>query len=192
MKTIYTLPQPILIFINILAAVILLIIFISILFAIINKRKMKAMYSDIEKLFNNIALNDIENTKLVKNTNKDTMKIYDYNFITKNYNYYIKVVPNFQNEEICVNNATRWQLRKSFNDESMRFVQDIDYLMRMNLIHENGKISKKLYVIYKNARTLLKYINECEMEFVHHDTDVYGTNIVTYSNIIEIQHVIKL
>ena len=38
----------------------------------------------------------------------------------------------------------------------------------------------KIFLIYPNARSLLRYINECEMEFVYPQTDVYGARIITY------------
>ena len=54
------------------------------------------------------------------------------------------------------------------------------------------KAYKKLYVIYPNARTLLKYINECEMIFINPNTDVYGTNIITYAELKEKTNLIEV
>ena len=66
---------------------------------------------------NIIAQNPDTNCEYEKIFNKQ----YDYILKTPKFNYYIKVVPNLSNQEICVNNSVKWQLRKSFNDESMRF-----------------------------------------------------------------------
>ena len=144
------------------------------------------MYIAINQLFNEY-IKDNPECKFEEVSKAE----YDYKFETPNYIYYIKIVPNFTNQEITVNNSVKWQLRKSFNDESLRFVDGIEPLMRMD-INSVGKISKKLYIVYPNARSLLKYINECEMEFVHPDTDVYGTNIITFVNLNENRDLIEI
>ena len=64
----------------------------------------------------------------------------------------------------------------------MNFVPNVDKLMRLDL--EDPK-SRKLYIIYPNATSLLKYINECEMVFVRPETDVYGTNVISYAGLKE-------
>ena len=72
----------------------------------------------------------------------------------------------------------------------MRFVENIEGLMRMD--EENERNAKRLYIVYPNARTLLKYINECEMVFIHPDTDVYGTNIISYVALKENPGILKI
>ena len=161
----------------IILGVVLIVIIVTIILVSINiskKNSVKKMYEDIEKLFNSIIPENKDGYKFERKTNLE----YDYLFETPNYIYYIKVIPNSGNQEICVNNSVKWQLRKSFNDESMRFVQNVEGLMRLEV--EKQKNVKKLYIIYPNARSLLKYINECEMIFIHPDTDVYGCNIIPY------------
>lgn len=170
----------------IIIAIISLIAVIIIL-NILHKNNIKKMYLEIENLLEGLIDQDnIEDYNFLKLYNNK----YDYVFDTPAYKYYIKVVPNLSNEEICVNNSVKWQLRKSFNDESMRFVENIEGLMRMD--EENEKNTKRIYIVYPNARTLLKYINECEMIFIHPDTDVYGTNIISYVALKENPGILKI
>ena len=169
------------------AVFVFLIVVLIVITSLYRKHRITIMNNDITNIFNEYIKNNPTYTLTVSGKLE-----YDYVFETEKYIYYIKVVPNFSNQEITVNNSVKWQLRKSFNDETMRFVSGIEPLMRMDLTNTKGKTNKKLYIVYPNARSLLKYINECEMEFVHSDTDVYGTNIITYVNLNENRDIIKL
>lgn len=180
---------------------IILIIFITsmiILANVLKSKREKKMYKDIEEILDKIiAINpdEFSYTRVEKPKKKSEVcqMPFDYILETKKYRYHIKLIPNLDNQEICVNNSVKWQLRKSFNDESLRFVENVEHLMRLDLPNTaNNKANKKLYIIYPSARSLLKYINECEMEFVHPHTDVYGTNIITYVALKEHQDLIKL
>ncbi len=174
------------------AAVLLLIVLIvsaSLIISGLNRKRIRTMFSNVEKVLTDIVNVDKENSELKKieyESKKAPKMPYDYILKTNDYLYYIKVVDNNGGHEICVNNSVKWQIRKSFNDESMHFVPEIEELMRMELPREDeNRIPKKIYIIYPNARSLLRYINECEMEFVHPNTDVYGTNIITYNDLKE-------
>lgn len=170
-------------------SVCLITFFICILVFVLSvtkKNSIKKMYLDVEKVLESLIIEDIKDQFDLQ---KLYLKDYDYIFDTPAYRYYIKVVPNSSNQEICVNNSVKWQLRRSFNDETMRFVENIEGLMRMDI--EASKPYKKLYIIYPNARTLLKYINECEMVFIHPTTDVYGANIIPYVALEENPNLIK-
>ncbi|MBR6071755.1 MAG: hypothetical protein IKP77_02845 [Acholeplasmatales bacterium] len=169
-----------------LAIIIVLIVLYIVGITIFNKRRLLSMNNAINQLFSEY-IKENPDFKFEAVSKRE----YDYLFETYNYTYYIKIVPNFNNQEITVNNSVKWQLRKSFNDESLRFVEGIEPLMRMD-INQTSKKIKKLYIVYPNARSLLKYINECEMEFVHADTDVYGTNIITYVNLNENRDLLDL
>ena len=116
---------------------------------------------------------------------------YDYYIENDNYKYFVKLIINTNNQEICVNNAIKWQLRNGLHDKGLRFVEGVESLMRMD-INPNGKEVKKLFIIYPNSRALLKVINECEMIFVNPKTDIYGANIITYKQLEEDFDLIKL
>lgn len=131
---------------------------------------------DIIKLFTKACkLKNITEYKLdfVK---KDT---HDFYFEDANSIFFVKVIFNLANQEICVNNAIKWQLRRSSVQNAMNFVENIEPLMRLDL-QSNPKKQYKLFIIYPGARALLKVINECEMVFINPDTDVYGAKIITY------------
>ena len=99
-------------------------------YGIVQKNNTKKMYSEVEKVLEGMIIQ----SKKEKFKLERIMKAqYDYVFHTPYCKYYIKVIPNLANEEICVNNSVKWQLRKSFNDESMRFVDHVEGLMRMDI-----------------------------------------------------------
>lgn len=162
--------------IGVTVLVVIIALYISVI-SILKKRKSILMYKSINELF----LGYLDKNPDFK-FEEVSKREFDYIFETYRFKYLIKVVPNFNNQEITVNNSVKWQLRKSFRDESLRYVNGIEPLMRLDIQNDTKKV-KKLYIVYPNARSLLKYINECEMEFVHSDTDVYGTNIITYVNL---------
>lgn len=158
-----------------IAVIIFLIIASIIFYNVIRKWRYSKMISDCEKVLQSLIKPNLANEyKIERITSKEP---YDYIFKTPKYDYYIQIVPNFGAYEICINNSVKWQIRKSFNDNSMNFLPNVDKLMRLDL---DDPKAKKLYIIYPNATSLLKYINECEMIFVRPETDVYGTNVVPY------------
>ena len=111
-----------------------------------------------------------------------THPAYDYHIENEEYRYLIKLIVNPNCQEICVNNAIKWQLRNGLHDKDIRFVEGVELLMRMD-IKNDGKKVRKLFVIYPNSRALLKVINECEMIFVNPKTDIYGANIITFKQL---------
>ncbi|MBQ7642172.1 MAG: hypothetical protein IJS83_06850 [Acholeplasmatales bacterium] len=182
-------PPFVYIIIGVIAFIFVLLIALIILLNILNRRRIKNMFTNVYNLLNQIVNLDKDNSELNRieyDLKKNQKPPYDFVLKTEGYIYYIKVVDNHSGYEICVNNSVKWQIRKTFADESMNFVSDIEELMRMELPREDStRIPKKLYIIYPGARSLLRYINECEMEFIHPTTDVYGTNIITYNDLKE-------
>ncbi len=185
------------------------------LYVSIKKHKLKNMYLAIDDLLNKIVLAN-PGYELKKSVEPE----YNYKLKTSTRVYYFKVIPNFDCEEITINNSVKWQLRKSFNDNTMRFVPDVEGFMRYEIAHDeiveniestnNGLNEKemtfsdlgldainnqkdekqymksvKMYIIYPNAKSLLMYINECEMKFVNPNTDVYGTRVVTFQELVK-------
>ncbi len=206
-------PQYVKIIILVSILLIVGLFFITFLFITIKKHKIRNMYLAVDNLLNKIVSAN-EGYEL----NKSAEAEYDYQLKTNKTVYYFKVIPNFDSEEITINNSVKWQLRKSFNDETMRFVPDVEGFMRyeipsdleINDAPKNKKKAKKeeemtfsdleldiegkkeekqymknikMYIVYPNARSLLMYINECEMKFVNPNTDVYGTRVVTFQEL---------
>lgn len=148
--------------------------------SVTKKNKILKMKTDIKNVIEEIChKNSNSNYEIVEN------ECYNYKISTEKNNYFIKIIDNRNNEEICINNSTKWQLRKGFNDQTLRFVPDVESFMRKDLE------GYKIFVIYPNARSLLKYVNECEMIIVRSDTDVYGTNVVTFQELKENSSIIQ-
>lgn len=158
--------------------IVVAIIMISIIYG--NHAHKKRMQNITELLQKACEESGINNYKL----EQSKKNVYDFHLETDKHIYYIKVVNNSANQEICVNNAIKWQLRKHVNNDQIVFLEGIEGLMRLDL-PKNPKKQHKLFIIYPNARALLKVINECEMVFVYPETDVYGANIVTYIKLSE-------
>ncbi len=164
----------------VIAILIFLIIALIISYNVFRSWRISKMFNDCDKVLQSLVNPTKANEyKIERITSKEP---YDYIFKTPNHNYYIQVVPNFGTYEICINNSVKWQIRKSFNDNSMNFVPNVEKLMRLDI---DDPKAKKLYIIYPNATSLLKYINECEMIFVRPETDVYGANVVPYAGLKE-------
>ncbi len=167
-----------------------LVILIGLIVGIVllNRYKNNKKKNDIISVFNEACkLHNITDYKIeyVKND------AYDFYYEDSKNIYYIKVVNNPMNKEICINNAIKWQLRTHGAVDEMNFVEGIDGLMRMDL-KKNEKAQYKLYIVYPTARALLKVINECEMIFIYPDTDVYGTKVITYVTLKEKPELIEL
>ena len=150
--------------------------------------KRKKMRLAVEALLKEYVEKDIENNSLEKSLVPD----YDYIFTTKDAKIYIMLVSNFTEGEICINAPTKWQVRRNYEDTSLHFVPRVDRLMRFEPPYEEGKKTKRLYIIYPATRSLLRYINECEMEFVRPTTDVNGTNVISYSELLDHKDFIDL
>lgn len=161
-----------------------------IIFAIIfvNKKIEEKRKKECFNLLNTICderINDKYTLELANNN------VYDYYIETNNHRYYIKLINNPYNQEICVNNAIKWQLRRCVKEKEIRFVDGVEQLMRMD-IKKGEKTAHKLYIIYPNCKALFKVINECEMIFVNPDTDIYGSNIITFKQLQEDHNLLEL
>lgn len=170
-----------------IAAGVVFIAILSILIAniIVTKSKFHKMSNDVAEILTKITTAN-ENCEYEKIYHTKNDKIaYDYTLDTPNFKYYFKVIPNFSAYEITVNNSIKWQIRRSYTDESLNFANGVEEFMRFDPPAINNKENKKVYIIYPNSRSLLKYVNECEMEFITPDTDIYGTRVITYLTLSE-------
>ena len=110
---------------------VVLVTFLIFLSQIIIKSRNNKMYREIDELFNSLKTErpDVKVEKM-HSLDKKNSKIYDYTVTTPNSVNFIKIIPNFSGDEITINNSVKWQLRRSYRDESMRFVRDIEGFMR--------------------------------------------------------------
>ncbi|RIA75950.1 hypothetical protein EI71_00984 [Anaeroplasma bactoclasticum] len=178
--------ENIIIFVNAYLILIAVIIFISL--RSYKSHKKKKMFLAVEELLNEYVAADPLYSKL----EKSSVKEYDYILTTKEIKVYIMIIPNFHQGEICINSPTKWQFRKTYQDSSSRFVPRVDRLMRFEPPMEAGLRIKRLYIVYPSSKSLLRYINECEMEFVRPETDLNGCSVITYSFLLEHKDSIEL
>ena len=150
--------------------------------------KKKKMRLAVEALLKEFVDKDIENNSLEKSNCQD----YEYVFTTKNEVIYIMLVPNFTEGEICINAPTKWQYRRTYEDTSLHYVPRVERLMRFEPPSDLKKKTKRLYIIYPHTRSLLRYINECEMEFVRPTTDVNGATVISFAELLYHKDVIEL
>ena len=178
--------ERILIYVGI-ALVVAICVLVFVLKMIFVNRK-KKMFLAVEDLLNEYVKQDPLYAKLEKSSSME----YDYILTTKEIKAYIMVIPNFHMGEICINAPTKWIYRNAYDDESFRFVARVDRLMLFEPPYEAGLKVKRLYIIYPSSKSLLRYINECEMEFVRPETDINGTSVMTYQFLKEHKDSIEL
>ena len=180
----YGLAAAILVILNALGAIIGRIIYVV--------KKQNKMYANITEVLDKIVKESTDNSyeRILKQKGPQRRPLYDYILKTKNFTYYIKLIQNNNLNEITVQSSVKWQIRKS--PKHTIYISDIEEFMRLRIPDENNKVSKKIALIYPDSKSLLRYINECELEFITPDTDVYGCNVVTYKQLYENLDIIKL
>ena len=57
---------------------------------------------------------------------------------------------------------------------------------------KDDKEIHKLFIVYPNARQLMRAVNECEYEFIYPETDVFGVNVITYNTLLYTKEVKNL
>ena len=172
-------------------ALIILLLFIANI--IVSKKKKHKMFADFSLLLSKIASeNENVTVERIAARAKNDKILYDFTLETPTIKYYFKLIANYQEYEITINNSIKWQIRRSYTDESLNYAPGVEDFMRLDIPNDNGKENKKVYVIYPNSRSLLKYVNECEMEFITPDTDIYGSKVITYNALNENTSLLKL
>ncbi|MBQ9449614.1 MAG: hypothetical protein IJU60_07065 [Acholeplasmatales bacterium] len=179
----YGLAAAILVILNAAGAIIGRIIYVV--------KKQNKMYANITELLEKLKSESEDNSyeRILKQKGLQR-PLYDYILKTKNYAYYIKLIQNNNLNEITVQSSVKWKMRRG--TKSTIYISDIEEFMRLRIPDENNVISKKIVLVYPDSKSLLRYINECELEFITPDTDVYGCNVVTYKQLNENLDIIKL
>lgn len=100
--------------------------------------------------------------------------------------YLVKTVFFFCQDEINVNSKDYWQANHGAvssrkKGEKLPNVYDlVNYDLKLNGYDEN---TIKLYVIYPQATTLMKVINECEMVLIKPNVDCHGAKLTNFTNL---------
>ena len=161
--------------ISIIASVAVLVLTPIFLIIFFRKRRRTKMFTLVEN-----ALEDFVRKNPDAKLEKVYLPEYDYILQTKKFKTYIMVVPNYSCGELFLSSSTKWSIKKTYEDSYSRFVPRVDKLARFDPPYEGGLQIRRMYIIYPLAKSILRYINDCEMEFIHFDTDINGANIVTY------------
>lgn len=157
--------------------VLFVVILLFVLYILLHNAKIKKAKETIYNLLHEVFNTKSEGFKLEYSEDK----AYDFYYENAKNIIFIKIVFNFDKEEICVNNKVKWQLKKNKNDHRERYVQNIEPLM--NKVFESNKKVQKIFIVYEDSRSLLKYINESELIFITPKVDVYGSKVITYNEL---------
>lgn len=133
------------------------------------------------------AQNNIVSTLKQFGKVKAVRKTYDYIVDTNSFVFLIKVVYNFAEHEISINNKNYWQLNDTVvaSKKSGTKIEGIYDLINNDTFSFN-KPHKKVYVVYPSSRVLVKAVNESELTFITPEMDCYGVNVVKFDEIKEI------
>lgn len=143
-----------------------------------------------QKIRNKMALKKIEETL---NTVCDEVKVveknpaFDFECLKNNQKYLVKVVFFYCQDEININSKNYWQANHGAvssrkKGEKLPNVYD---LVNFNLEANGYPLdTKKLYVIYPKATTLMKVINECEMVLIKPNVDCHGSKVTNFDDLV--------
>ena len=144
-----------------------------------NSNKKKALNNIQEAL---ITLAGSENVTYVKS------KAYDFMVNYNEKTYLIKMIYHPARHEINVNAKDYWQVNKGVvsSRKTGEQMQGVYELINFDLKSNNfSKNTVKLYVIYPSSRCLMKVLNECEMQFIKPKTDIYGTKMTNFTDLVD-------
>ncbi len=119
---------------------------------------------------------------------KDKTKAYRYRLETRNTIYYISLISNFRNRDLVITDENTWEFRDFKKVISTPVKSDImKRLLDMEIEPNNLKEQKKLFIIYPDAKVMIIYKNQFEMEFIYPDVDVYGCNIMAARDLLDLE-----
>ena len=145
------------------------------------------MYENILNLLANIAKeNKIINYKL----RRVKRKPYDIYYETITHIYNIKVLANYKNQELFLKDKTNWQFIDHVEDLKHTEIKIAEFI-NLDSKNQGKKDIIKMILIYPNAKAIISFINQCELNFVYDDKEIYGTKIVTYENLYNRHNIIE-
>ena len=141
------------------------ILLISVVFPIIRKNKVKKAILNYASSVNKQVL------IINNNTNGNTFKIKVEDKV-----YNAKVVKVSKNCDLQINNFETWVVFRKCLDGNYKTKTIPNMTLFMN-----SKMENKIVLLSAKAKTIKKYINESEMVMVDSSTNVYGVNILNFS-----------
>lgn len=172
------------IFLIFLGVIIVLSIIITIAAYLYHKHRNKVKDEAVYNLLQNLIDNDDYRLERIN------IAGFNYRISSKNKSTYICVVDNYNCNEILINSALKWQTKANPTDDSIKFIESIKTPMLAKI--NDDKESSKLFIIYPNARQLMRAVNECEYEFIYPETDVFGVSVITYNTLLYTKEVKNL
>lgn len=146
-----------------------IVIYSSFLPAITKKKTIKKLYTYLVKSQKSFQLNVTKSDKI-----DFELTVEEKRYIAK-----ILVVPAYS--EIQINNRSTWEVKYGAGNTVGKTQPHRRYLNEIvafqNLDAEEG--TTKIVIITPKPKKIVKYINECEIVFVNSKTDVYGSTIIS-------------
>jgi hypothetical protein len=125
----------------------------------------------------------------IDNVKRVSSKIFDFDMDYNNKKFLIKMIYHPSRSEINVNSKDYWQVNEGSVSSRKSGTQMLGVYDLLNFDLEKNNYDKKttvkLYIIYPCSNRLLKVINECEMEFIKPQTDIYGCRVNNFTDIKE-------
>ena len=113
-------------------------------------------------------------------------KAFDFIATKGEQKYLLKMVYFFCQDEINVNAKNYWQANHGAVSSRKKGekVPDVYDLVNFDLVANGYSVdTKKIYIIYPQATTLMKVINECEMVLIKPTTDCHGAKLTNFTNL---------
>ena len=130
--------------------------------------------------------------KLIKAHNKG----YDYVLRSEDKDIYIKIAYTMKHSQICINSKETWKLSYSFfkkeyglSYQSSRYMDELVNFLD-NDIQTNRKYLKLIY-LYKGVESIIRYLNESELDVVDIEKSPYGYKITSYNTFDKDINIIK-
>lgn len=160
-------------------AIIIIVIVLIILFTINIVKKEKTKVSELNDFYNQLHKLNYEIIECQK-------ECYDLEIKNKNITFIVKLITIPEFAEIQINNQITWEIKYGAGNKIGKSQPYSKYLKNINdfmnfPVNNNQQI--KVVIVSPTPKKIVKYINECEIEFVTPYTNVYGTRIISYKNL---------
>ena len=149
------------------------VVFVGLIIAtIISPLKLK---NEFESSLKDFLIKEGRHT-LVKEKNKP----YDYTLEINNNKYLLKLVSIPEHALLQINNKNTWEVKYGAGEQIGKAQPYSKYLSTIQdfMKYKPNDDEIKVAIIIPKAKEIVMYINECEIEFVTPNTNVYGTRII--------------
>lgn len=109
-------------------------------------------------------------------------KPYDIYYETITHIYNIRVLPNYKHKELFLESKTKWVMVNHIEEKKHQDAK-IKNFINYNPLPQGKKDIIKIVLVYPNAKAIIKFINQCELNFIYDDKEVYGVKVITYENL---------